>query len=50
MSIYMNFGPLLSLAGDIINRLGLVFMLPLGFLLGLGLIGWIVSGIRSSIK
>jgi len=50
MSIYFDFAPLLSLAGDLINRLGLVFMLPLGIILGLGLIVWIVRGIRSGIS
>lgn len=46
MSISLDFGPLLTNAGQIINGLWPVFALPVGIVLGMGLLGWIISELK----
>lgn len=48
MSISLDFTSLLGQAGDIINSLWPVFILPVGIGLGIGLLGKIVSEIRKA--
>lgn len=50
MSISLDFGSLLDNAGMIINALFPVFILPVGIALGMGILGWIVTEIRKSVK
>ena len=50
MSLSLDFGSMLSTAFELINGLWPVFVLPIGFTLGLGLLNWIVKAIGSSIS
>ncbi len=50
MSLSLDFNQLLNLAFQLINGLWPIFVLPIGFVLGLGLLGWIVSEIKSTAK
>jgi hypothetical protein len=50
MSLSLDFGQMLSTAFELINGLWPVFVLPIGFTLGLGLLSWIVKSIGGSIK
>lgn len=49
MSISLDFSSLLSNAANIINALWPVFALPIGIVLGMGLLGWIISEIRKAL-
>jgi hypothetical protein len=48
-SISLDFNGLIDMAFQIINALWPLFVVPMGFLFGLRLIGWIMDEIRSSI-
>jgi len=48
-SISLDFNALIDTAFMIINALWPLFVIPMGFLFGLRLIGWIMEEIRSSI-
>jgi len=48
-SISLDFSALIDTAFEIINALWPLFVVPMGFLFGLRLIGWIMDEIRSSI-
>ena len=48
-SISLDFNALINIAFQIINALWPLFVVPMGFLFGLRLIGWIMEEIRSSI-
>jgi hypothetical protein len=48
-SISLDFNALITIAFQIINALWPLFVVPMGFLFGLRLIGWIMDEIRSSI-
>jgi hypothetical protein len=48
-SISLDFTGLIDVAFNIINSLWPLFVVPMGFLFGLRLIGWIMDEIRSSI-
>jgi hypothetical protein len=50
MSLSLDFNAMLTTAFDLINGLWPVFVLPIGFTLGLGLLAWIVKSISGSIK
>jgi hypothetical protein len=50
MSLSIDFNQMLTTAFDLINGLWPVFVLPIGFTLGLGLLAWIVKSIGGSIK
>jgi hypothetical protein len=45
----LDFTALITIAFQIINALWPLFVVPMGFLFGLRLIGWIMDEIRSSI-
>lgn len=48
-SISLDFTALIDMAFTIINSLWPLFIVPLGFMFGLALIGWIISEVRKSI-
>jgi hypothetical protein len=48
-SLSLDFSALISMAFDIINSLWPLFVIPMGFMFGLALIGWIISEIRKAI-
>ena len=48
-SISLDFNALIDMAFQIINSLWPWFVVPMGFLFGLRLIGWIMNEIRASI-
>jgi len=48
-SISLDFNALIDIAFQIINSLWPLFVVPMGFLFGLRLIGWIMNEIRASI-
>jgi hypothetical protein len=48
-SISLDFNVLIDIAFQIINALWPLFVVPMGFLFGLRLIGWIMEEIRASI-
>ena len=48
-SISLDFNSLINMAFQIINALWPLFVVPMGFLFGLRLIGWIMDEIRASI-
>jgi hypothetical protein len=48
-SISLDFNALIDIAFQIINALWPLFVVPMGFLFGLRLIGWIMEEIRASI-
>jgi hypothetical protein len=48
-SISLDFEALIDMAFQIINALWPIFVVPMGFLFGLRLIGWIMDEIRNSI-
>ena len=48
-SISLDFNALIDMAFQIINSLWPLFVVPMGFLFGLRLIGWIMNEIRASI-
>jgi hypothetical protein len=48
MSLSLDFTGMLSQAGDIINGLWPVFVLPVGIALGMGLLSKIISEVRKA--
>ena len=50
MSLSLDFDAMLAMAFDLINGLWPIFVLPIGFTLGLGLLAWIVKEIGSAIR
>jgi len=48
-TLSLDFTGLINVAFQIINSLWPLFVVPMGFLFGLRLIGWIMDEIRSSI-
>jgi hypothetical protein len=48
-SLSLDFSSLIDMAFQIINSLWPLFIVPMGFMFGLALIGWIISEIRKSI-
>ncbi len=50
MSLNLDFSTLLSNAFTIINNLWPVFAIPVGFSLGIGLLGWIVALVSKMFK
>lgn len=50
MSLSLDFANMLSTAFELINGLWPVFVLPIGFTLGLGLLNWIVKSVGGAIK
>jgi hypothetical protein len=48
-TLSLDFSALIDVAFQIINSLWPLFVVPMGFLFGLRLIGWIMDEIRSSI-
>lgn len=48
-SLSLDFSSLIDMAFQIINSLWPLFVVPMGFMFGLALIGWIISEIRKSI-
>jgi hypothetical protein len=48
-TLSLDFTALITIAFQIINALWPLFVVPMGFLFGLRLIGWIMDEIRSSI-
>lgn len=50
MSLSLDFSSMLEQAFTLINGLWPVFVVPVGFTLGLGLLGWIVSEIGKAVK
>jgi hypothetical protein len=48
-SISLDFTALIDMAFTIINSLWPLFIVPLGFMFGLALIGWIIAEVRKSI-
>lgn len=48
-SLSLDFSSLIDMAFQIINQLWPLFVVPMGFMFGLALIGWIISEIRKSI-
>lgn len=50
MSLSLDFDAMLTTAFDLINGLWPIFVLPIGFTLGLGLLAWIVSEISKSVR
>jgi hypothetical protein len=48
-TLSLDFSSLINVAFEIINSLWPLFVVPMGFLFGLRLIGWIMDEIRSSI-
>jgi hypothetical protein len=49
-TLSLDFSTMIGQAFGIINALWPIFILPLGFTLGLGLLGWIMREIGKSIK
>lgn len=49
MSLSLDFTQMLEQAFVLINGLWPIFIVPVGFTLGLGLLGWIVSEIRKAV-
>lgn len=50
MSLSLDFTSMLAQAFTLINGLWPVFVVPVGFTLGLGLLGWIVSEISKAVR
>lgn len=50
MSLSLDFTGMLTQAFTIINGLWPVFIIPIGFTLGLGLLAWIVDEVSKSVK
>jgi hypothetical protein len=48
-SLSLDFSALIDMAFQIINQLWPLFVVPLGFMFGLALIGWIIAEIRKAI-
>jgi len=48
-SLSLDFTSLIDMAFNIINQLWPLFVIPMGFMFGLALIGWIIAEIRKSI-
>ena len=48
-TLSLDFTSMINIAFQIINSLWPLFVVPMGFLFGLRLIGWIMDEIRSSI-
>ena len=48
-SLSLDFNGLIDMAFSIINSLWPLFVIPMGFMFGLALIGWIISEIRKAI-
>lgn len=48
MSLSLDFSGMLSQAGDIINGLWPVFVIPMGIALGMGLLAMIISEVRKA--
>jgi len=48
-SLSLDFTSLIDMAFQIINSLWPLFVVPLGFMFGLALIGWIIAEIRKAI-
>lgn len=49
MSLSLDFNQMINMAFSLINGLWPIFVLPIGFVLGLGLLAWIVKEIRQAI-
>lgn len=50
MSLVLDFNAMLEMAFQLINGLWPIFILPIGFTLGLGLLGWIVLEIGKAVR
>jgi hypothetical protein len=48
-SLSLDFSSLIDMAFQIINSLWPVFIVPIGFVFGFGMLNWIIKEIRSSI-
>jgi hypothetical protein len=48
-SLSLDFNALITIAFQIINALWPLFVVPMGFLFGLRLIGWIMEEIKSAV-
>jgi hypothetical protein len=48
-SISLDFTSLIDMAFQIINSLWPLFIVPMGLMFGLALIGWIISEVKKSI-
>ena len=48
-SLSLDFNQLITIAFQIINALWPLFVVPMGFLFGLRLIGWIMEEIKSAV-
>jgi hypothetical protein len=50
MSLSLDFTAMLTQAFTLINGLWPIFIIPVGFTLGLGLLAWIVDEISKSVR
>ena len=50
MSLSLDFSAMIEQAFTIINGLWPVFILPVGFTLGLGLLAWIMDEVTKSVR
>jgi hypothetical protein len=48
-SLSLDFNALITIAFQIINALWPLFVVPMGFLFGLRLIGWIMAEIKTAV-
>lgn len=48
-SLSLDFTALIDMAFSIINQLWPLFVVPLGFMFGLALIGWLIAEVRKAV-
>lgn len=48
-TLSLDFTALIDMAFDIINQLWPLFVVPLGFMFGLALIGWLIAEVRKAV-
>ena len=49
MSLNLDFSNLWSQASEFVNNLWPIFVIPLGMILGIGILGFIVKAVKSAI-
>jgi hypothetical protein len=48
-SISLDFSSLISMAFQIVNQVFPLFVVPIGFMLGFAMLGWIIEEVRKAI-
>jgi len=48
-SVSLDFSSLISMAFQIVNQIFPLFVVPIGFMLGFAMLGWIIDEVRKAI-